>query len=296
MVTDQKTTEVEDNKEWIDAGDYSFKLHNGVIVARNAKGRVLKTVPAKAKKLQQYEQLEGLRIFLAQHEEQCLEYVRKWFLHGLPVPLSVIIAVWPDPSWRKYLNDVIVSDGQITGFLRSTNEQGIQVIDLDGESTLIPFTDEATVLLQHPAILEELEEWREFAVELGVHQGLDQLFRDVYQKPSDSDGQKAAVNAYQDGKYDRYAHLLGRARGGGFVATMAMVTVDVFEHGETITAALDIDAWDPSEGATLGTLTFTKQQKTMKLEEVGPIAWSEGIRMSEFIYAGRTIETKGEGN
>ena len=37
-------------------------------------------------------------------------------LSQLGVPLSVIIAVWPDPSWRKYLADVIVSDGSITGF------------------------------------------------------------------------------------------------------------------------------------------------------------------------------------
>ena len=41
--------QAEDNDGWIDAGEYSLKLEGDVIIARNAKGKVLKTVPAKAK-------------------------------------------------------------------------------------------------------------------------------------------------------------------------------------------------------------------------------------------------------
>ena len=55
--------QAEDNDGWIDAGEYSLKLEGDVIIARNAKGKVLKTVPAKAKKLEQYDQLDGLRAF-----------------------------------------------------------------------------------------------------------------------------------------------------------------------------------------------------------------------------------------
>ena len=35
---------------WIAAGDYQLALDGTTITAKNAKGRVLKTVPAKAKK------------------------------------------------------------------------------------------------------------------------------------------------------------------------------------------------------------------------------------------------------
>ncbi|GAA4800127.1 hypothetical protein CCANI_05965 [Corynebacterium canis] len=275
---------------WIDAGTYSFKLEDGNILARNAKGKLLKTVPAKAKRLEQFEQLDGLRVFLAQHEEQCLEFVRRWFLESLPVPLSVICSVWPDPAWRKFLNDVIVSDGQVTGFLRAADDAGIQIVDLDGESTTIPYSDSATVLIQHPAIMEDLEDWREFAVELGVTQGLDQLFRDVYLKPADADGRLAAVTAYSNGKYSRAATLIGRSRGAGFKVTLNSVSIDVREDGETVTATLEISAWSMDDSASLGRLTFAKGYQSLAAEDVGPIAWSEGIRMCEFVYAGRSVE------
>ncbi|MDO5076633.1 DUF4132 domain-containing protein [Corynebacterium sp.] len=278
---------------WVDAGSYSFKLQDGVIVARNDKGRVLKTVPAKAKKLPQFEQIDGLRVFLAQHEEHCLYTVRRWFLHGLPVPVSVLCAVWPDPSWRKFLRDVVVSDGQITGFLRAADDAGVQIVDLDGESNTIAYSEAATVMLQHPAVMAELEEWREFAVELGISQGLDQLFRDVYRKPADSDGQKRAMAAYSDGNYGRAAHLFGRARGGGFVVTMNQVSIDVHEDGRTVSAELGIDAYDMGEEAIIGSLSFTERGVLLPADRVGPIAWSEGVRMCEFVYAGRTITTDG---
>ncbi|MDO4686617.1 MAG: DUF4132 domain-containing protein [Corynebacterium sp.] len=289
MQTDESTAPETVEEYWHDAGDYSFKLEDGVIIARNAKGRVLKTVPAKAKKLPEFEKLDGLRVFLLQHEQQCADYVRQWFLQSLPVPLSVIIAVWPDQSWRKYLHDVVVSNGQVTGFLRAADESGVHLVDLDGETTVVGYTDDATVLLQHPAVMEDLEDWREFAVELGVNQGLDQLFRDVHIKPADEDGMRAAVSAYEDGKYERYSHLMGRSRGGGFKVTMGEISVDVFEDGGVTTASLDIDAWDPSTSAELGTLEFRRNGETLKLAEVGPIAWSEGKRMCEFVYAGRTV-------
>ena len=185
---------------------------------------------------------------------------------------------------------MIVSDGSITGFLRAVNDDGIQVVDLDGETTTIDYSDAALVTIPHPAVTENLDEWREFAVELGVHQGLDQLFRDVYIKPADEDGQKAAVKAYVGATYERSSHLMGRGRGGGFVTTMGEVSLRVHEGGETITASLDVSAWDPTESAELGKLSFSVHGEDLELDKVGPIAWSEGIRMCEFIYAGRSVK------
>jgi hypothetical protein len=65
----------------------------------------------------------------------------------------------------------------------------------------------------------------------------------------------------------------------------------VHDSGQEVTASLDVDAWDPSDEAELGTLSFTANGKTLPLADVGPVAWSEGIRMCEYIYAGRTIDT-----
>ena len=278
-----------DDDTWIPAGDYFLKLDGDTIVARNAKGRVLKTIPAKLKKLPEFDKLEALRAFLSQHEQQCHDEVRRWFLSGLQIPLSVIIAAWPDPSWRKYFLDVVVTNGQVTGLLRDVSEAGLSVVDLDGETTGIEYSDSAVVSIPHPAVMVDLDEWREFAVELGVHQGLDQLFRDVYTKPADKDGQRAAVSAYSKGTYEKYAHLLGRGRGAGFAVKMGEVAVKVQENREMVTATLTVSGYDPSGTAWLGELNFSHNGRNLPLDKVGPTAWSEGIRMCEFIYSGRTV-------
>lgn len=52
-----------DDLAWLDAGDYSFALGpDNKIIARNAAGRVLKTVPAKARKLPEFDMLDGQRV------------------------------------------------------------------------------------------------------------------------------------------------------------------------------------------------------------------------------------------
>ena len=86
------TAEEQVEEHWVDGGDYSFRISGDTIIARNAKGRVLKTVPPKAKKTETYEKLESLRSYLHQHDVQCADTVREWFLKGLPVPVTVIAA------------------------------------------------------------------------------------------------------------------------------------------------------------------------------------------------------------
>ena len=66
------TAEEQVEEHWVDGGDYSFRISGDTIIARNAKGRVLKTVPPKAKKTETYEKLESLRSYLHQHDVSVL--------------------------------------------------------------------------------------------------------------------------------------------------------------------------------------------------------------------------------
>ncbi len=43
------TAEEQVEEHWVDGGDYSFRINGDTIIARNAKGRVLKTVPPESK-------------------------------------------------------------------------------------------------------------------------------------------------------------------------------------------------------------------------------------------------------
>ena len=274
---------------WVVAGDYTLKIDSGKIIARNAKGRTLKSVPAKAKKEPAFEKLQGLVSFVAQHEKECADSVSSWFLGNHPVPVKAIQAIWPDTYWRRYLHNLIISDGQTEGLLRDVTDAGLGIVDLDGES--LTMTNE-TITIPHPAVIEDLEDWREFTSELGATQGLDQLFREIHRKPTDTKGRKDALRAYTDGKYQLASHLMGRARGGGFQASLGSVVVAVREAGQTIEGILDVYAYDPYGEAEIGELSFASRGKQLKAEEVGPIAWSEAIRMCEYIYAGRTVEEK----
>lgn len=297
-MTDKQTTNTAPERHWIDAGTYSFALDGDTIIARNATGRVLKTVPAKAKALPEFEQLDNLRIFIAQHKKSCRTDVTTWFLKGLPVPATVIAAVWPDYTWRSFLKDLVItvqSDGPV-GLLRDAAEQHLRIIDLDGETLNVAVDDALSVVINHPAVLDDIADWREFAVELGVVQGIDQLFRDLYFKPTDEETYRKKIRSYCTGKYNKAATLIGRSRGGGFATTLQEVSMTVVENGEETAISLDIDAWDLQDAAHIGQLHFYSDGKSLELADIGPIAWSEGIRMAEYVYVGRDIDTETEKN
>lgn len=286
--------------EWIDAGDYRFLLDGEEILARNAKGEPLKTVPAKARQLPEYERLDALRTSLAQHRVECSDTVRGWFLAGESVPSRLIAAVWPDPSWRAMFADAVVAHDGSAGLLRAADADGLSLVDLDGETITVPVDDATAVTLPHPVLMEDLDDWREFTVELGIHQGFDQLFRDTHRKPTDAAGRRAAMEKYRDAKYGKANALVGRSRGGGFSVDYAEglnaiyleVTEDVDGRRVTTTAALG--AGEDDEGAAiLYDLYFSRDGRLVDAADVGPVTWSEGVRMAEFVYGGRTIVDEG---
>ena len=232
-----------DDLAWLDAGDYSFALGpDNKIIARNAAGRVLKTVPAKARKLPEFDMLDGQRVTLEQHEQSNRDQVQEWFLQRDTIPVLVVHAVWKDALWRKYFQGLIVSHESESSMLQKITDTSLQLVDLDGETIEVPVTDSGVLTILHPALIDEVEQWREFASELGVHQGLDQLFRDVYFKPADAESQRKAVNAYSGGKYARCSHLLGHDRGGGFRTTLGEVAVIVHDSGQEVTASLNVNS------------------------------------------------------
>lgn len=276
---------------WIPAGDYFLRLEDGQIIARNAKGKTLKAVPAKVKKTPEFEQLTGLVTVLAQHDEECADSVRGWFLGGHSIPIIAVQQVWPDPIWRKYLENLVVTDGSVVGLLRGVTETGLAIVDLDGESVTL---ESETISIPHPAVIEDIDDWREFASELGAQQGIDQLFREIHLKPADAKSLREQTRKYQDGKFEQASHLTSRGRSGGFRMNLYSASVDVAENNQMVTALLELDAYDPFDEAQLGVLRFNINDVNVELEDVGPIAWSEGIRMCEYLYAGRKVENAEE--
>jgi hypothetical protein len=162
---------------WVEApGGYAVALDGRRIVARSPRGVALKAVPAALRSAPVIEQLRDLRDWLAQHEIECAATVESWMLRSQPLPLATLTAIWPDPAWRQALCNAVVVTGGHTGFLRAVDwQRGVGLVTLDGETSWLNDFD---VVIAHPEGLAELTEFREFATELDLEQGIGQLFRE----------------------------------------------------------------------------------------------------------------------
>ncbi|MFE6363177.1 DUF4132 domain-containing protein [Streptomyces sp. NPDC057806] len=276
---------------WVTAGDYEVALDAGKVVCRNAAGRRLKSVPAKLADDPAVVGLRQLAEWLERHERQCLNDVERWMVRSLPVPLAVVTGVWPDPAWQHALRDLVVTgpDGAVAGFLRDADpDRGLGLVDLDGDTVRI---SPELVRIPHPVLLDDLEDLREFAVELGVEQRAQQLFREVWHRPDGLDPASTAVEDYAGGAFKELRFLHGRATQLGYRVRGGDAVCSLREDGRALEARVwigDYDSWFETE---TGPLTWTDSSgKVLRLGQVGPVAWSEGMRMAAALYAGRDIE------
>ncbi|TDQ47593.1 DUF4132 domain-containing protein [Actinorugispora endophytica] len=274
---------------WVDGPDgYALALDGTTMVCRNAKGRRLKTVPKKVRESAEAEQLTSVRLWLERHERECAERVESWLLGSLPVPAPMIARVWPDPAWRDLLADLFVApaDGGEGGFLRGVDDQGrIGVVDLDAESAWL---DADRVALVHPVLIDDLDEVREFALELGITQRLPQLTREIHRKPAEVAAGSTAVTDYSGGEFEQLRQATGRAQRYGFSVRGGYAVCRVGEAGRSLQARYWIGSEMPDYETETGTLIWVDaDERPLRLADVGPVAWSEGVRMAELIYAGR---------
>ena len=288
---------------WIDVtGGYALTIDDGVIRARNAKGKQLKSVPAKVKKTEEYLELDNLLTWLKTHDEECGTQVETWLLRSLPVPAKVIAAVWPDEAWQSWLRDLIIQPvddsgeahgGAEAGFLRDATDADGQVklgiVDLDGETRTI---DAAEILIPHPVLLDDLHELREFAADIGVEQRFDQLQRAVYSMPDPLPHESStSLSEWANARFEQARFATTRAQSAGFNIKAGFASTRIHEDGKLVEARYWIGADEYPEAETFtGELFWMIDGEILPVREVGSVAYSEGVRMAAHIHAGRTIE------
>ncbi|MCL7377241.1 DUF4132 domain-containing protein [Streptomyces sp. 35G-GA-8] len=300
---------------WIETtGGYAIALDGTRVVCRNAAGRALKQVPPKLKDDAEVVRLRQLAEWLERHERECREQVDTWLVRSLPVPVALLARVWPDEAWQSALRDLVVApvaaDGSAeterAGFLRNADPaRGLGIVDLDGDSVWLDAAEVETVLIPHPVLLEELADLREFAAELGVEQGAEQLFREVWRRPegagditggaSGGGGTAQDWRAYADGKFAQLRHATARAVSLGYRVRGGQAVCPLVENGRQLEAAYWLGDDYPESETLTGSLEWRdKAGRRLPLTEVGPVAWSEGERMAALVYAGRVVESDEE--
>ena len=285
---------------WIDAGKgYSLALRDGKLVCRNAGGQVLATVPRAVREGEAGERLAAAVEWLETHARECAATVEAWMLRAQPAPRRALEEAWDDPAWRKALhNAVVVPAGArgdaAPGFFRGVDRaRGLGAVNLDGETV---WTDAPAVVFVHPIALADLDDFRSMAVELSLNQGIHQLFRETFRKPADLDPEATSVGDFRGGHFAQLNHALSLCRRLGYRVAGGSAVTRVWEGGRASEARFWIGADDPMADTTTDALEWVEARgRALRVSEVGPVAFSEGMRMASAIYAGRAVAEEGEG-
>ncbi|MFA3872899.1 DUF4132 domain-containing protein [Streptomyces sp. MMCC 100] len=285
---------------WLAAGGtYEVALVEGRVVARSAsakspaQGKRERTLPAEIRDRPEVIELQRFAEWLDRHAAECAAQVDNWMVSSLPVPTGLLAQVWPDEAWQAALRDVVVvGEGpDEAGFLRDADESdGLRVVNLDGETVRLTAP---TVTMPHPVLLPDLEELRTFAAELGVVQGVEQIHRATWPKPAGTDGRADRVTEFAGAEYRSWFHLSSRATSLGYTISGSSIVHRVRDAGRVFTASVGMSDPYTEEKAWTGGLTWSHEDayRRLPLSEVGPVAWSEGMRMAAALHAGRTVPT-----
>jgi hypothetical protein len=220
-------------------------------------------------------------------------------LRSLPVPRRILESVLPDDSWSKVLRDAWVVpvrdeiDREAGGFFRGVDAaKGIGVVDRAGETAWL---DTEMVIVPHPVLLDEVDDLRQLAVEIGVTQGLSQLFRETFVVPSTPPADPMAIDSYANGEFGMLSQVIGLAKRLGYRVAGGAAVCRVLERGKFVEARYDIGDGDPMYETSTGQLGWVDdKQRPIAVVDVPPVAFSEGMRMASMIFAKRKIEKDGD--
>lgn len=288
---------------WLDAErDYALGVHRGKLICRNPKGKKLATVPKWLKETELAEQLRAMADWLAEHQTGCLRTVELWMLRSLPVPRDVLLQCWPDPDWSRILRNLIViacdSAGQTedtqTGLLRDIDtKRGIGIVDRDGETQWL---DAPQILIPHPILIDGLEDIREIAIDMDFNQSLEQMFRPTFSATEDQQSKKEILD-FQNGKFEQLNYASSHCRRLGYPVRGGYACCRVWENSTPLEARYWIGSDYPEGETWTGDLIFVDEaQEPQQIAEVGPVTFSEGMRMASQIFAKRMVEKAEEGD
>ncbi len=282
---------------WLDADkDYALGIAQGKLVCRNPKGKKLASVPKWLKETDLAEQLLAMCEWLADHRTECLRQVELWMLRSLPVPREVLVEVWPDPDWADMLRNLVVmpvdgkgkSDANQTGLLRDIDaKKGVGVVDRDGETQWLKA---AQVLIPHPILIDGLDDLREIAADMGFSQAVEQLFRPVF-AATDEQQDATRITDFSGGKFEQLNFCTSLCRRLGYPVRGGYACARVWENATPVEARYWVGDDYPEGETYTGELIFVdSEQMPQRIASVGPVTFSEGMRMASQIYAKRQVE------
>ncbi|MEU9123240.1 DUF4132 domain-containing protein [Streptomyces sp. NPDC048506] len=269
------------------ARGYELALDGTTLRCRRTDGRDVRSIPKGVLVNPVGEQFAALRDRLVRHEKECRDTVESWLLSGVPVPGGLLARIWPDPGWRSCLEHLVVCADGRTGLLVEVAEDGrVSVREEDG--ALYEPQIGTPVTLLHPVLLGDLVPWRRLLGVHGVAQGWAQLDRWVYRRPAGTDPQATGVEAHEG---EPFAATQSRSRANalenGFVVRGGFAVAEIVEGSVQVEARCWVGEAGSEESGEAGRLVWVDEaERPVAVGRLGPVAWSEGLRMAELIYGG----------
>jgi hypothetical protein len=205
-----------------------------------------------------------------------------WMLRRVRLPVELLGALWMDAGWRSLLENLIVQPwrpGGRAGMLRAIDPgSGLGMLGVDGR---LRWTRPDGVTCVHPL---HLDGGFERLVELGFLQGVPQIYRErIVRVPSDTD-RAHATSAFAGAAFAQGSEVVALARSLGCRIRGSEAVLAVCDEGRGFEAVFAVGVTNPDTPACTGDLWFLCGSRRVRLGDVPPIAWSEGVRMARWIH------------
>ncbi|MFJ8660114.1 DUF4132 domain-containing protein [Streptomyces sp. NPDC093795] len=274
------------------------------LICRNASGKILKKVPAQARKDERAELLLALADWLADHTARAAAEAERWMTRSLPVPAGLLRAVWPDPYWQRALRHLVIAPYEPDGSADVTRAgllvdagtpDGPRVVSPEGELTL----DVPLVTVPHPVLLDpdgrgRLERWRRLLDDHGGEQGVEQLHRTVWWRPRAAPAQRHSwqgVDAFDGAEFDSGARFeRAVSRFGGRIRGET-AHFDVYAGPARHPMRIGLRWQGPLSSTLMDDVHWGSRDRRREgpgaFDDIPLVAWSEGMRTAAHLYDAR---------
>ncbi len=116
----------------------------------------------------------------------------------------------------------------------------------------------------------------------------------MHRLPSALDPETKEIASYARGEFDQLRFAESRAISTGAKVSGGYAICLCFEDGRPVTARYWIGEGTPDSATVTGNLHWLRNDEIVPVATVGPLAYSEGVRMAAHIYAGRKVTTDKE--
>ncbi len=276
----------------------SFGEDDGEVIIQDAKGKKLKSVPPKLRKTDDYQSLMRGRKDDRARGRRARRVLEDRMISGSPISAAEVAWLVEDAAFAELLQGlVLVPRGGPNGKQASAQSgvlaswdasRGLGFLPLDYDARWTGWLD---VEIAHPMKLGDVTPWQDLLVDLGMQQGLVQVFREVKGVPLAQ--RNLTASSLLSNRETRSASAIERvliesgwiARRGRARRTLSLRTdagissVEAwFDYGEY---------YMPSDSTTTGDFGFASipGNKPLKFSMVPEVLVSEAIRSLEVALA-----------